>query len=121
MANFVDSGYFRQRMTANMRDLGEIFERTYPKRLDFPEMSAIMYMDKYVLQGRGCSVMHPQSAVIFMEEDILSDTHKPLMLEEFLTVPILERMARKLCSGSLLSARRNSRRLRAFVFQRRQR
>ena len=40
--------------------------------------------------------MHPQSAVIFMEEDILSDTHKPLMLEEFLTVPILERMARKL-------------------------
>ena len=96
MANFVDSGYFRQRMTANMRDLGEIFERTYPKRLDFPEMSAIMYMDKYVLQGRGCSVMHPQSAVIFMEEDILSDTHKPLMLEEFLTVPILERMARKL-------------------------
>lgn len=69
--------------------------------------------------------MHPQSAVIFMEEDILSDTHKPLMLEEFLTVPILERMARKLwnegSSGSLLSARRNSRRLRAFVFQRRQR
>ena len=53
LANFVDSGYFRQRMTANMRDLGEIFERTYPKRLDFPEMSAIMYMDKYVLQGRG--------------------------------------------------------------------
>ena len=42
LANFVDSGYFRQRMTANMRDLGEIFERTYPKRLDFPEMSAIM-------------------------------------------------------------------------------
>ena len=80
---------FRQRMTANMRDLGEIFERTYPKRLDFPEMSAIMYMDKYVLQGRGCSVMHPQSAVIFMEEDILSDTHKPLMLEAVLFCPIL--------------------------------
>lgn len=39
---------------------------------------------------------HPQSAVLFMEETIFPDTRRPLMLEDFLAVPILERMGRQL-------------------------
>ena len=38
----------------------------------------------------------PQSAVLFMEETVFPDTCRPLMLEDFLAVPILERMGRQL-------------------------
>lgn len=42
-----------------------------------------------------------RSAVLFMEETVLADSHRPLMLEEFLAVPILTRMSRQLLAEGI--------------------
>ena len=41
-------------------------------------------------------MVRPQSAVFLMEETALPDTQRPLMLKDFLAVPILTRMGRQL-------------------------
>ena len=46
-------------------------------------------------------MVRPQSAVFFMEETVFPETRKPLMLEDFLAVPILTRMSRQLLAEGI--------------------